>query len=73
MNSSVRSTSKMTNKVTLPAYEDENSFSRPYTLVQVPESFKFLVTWDIVSGGDWLGNPANIKDRGYCLIFITIT
>ena len=23
----------------------------------------------IVSGGDWLGNPANIKDRGHCLDF----
>ena len=30
------------------------------------ESWKVILS--IVSGGDWLGNPANIKGRGYCLI-----
>ena len=31
-------------------------------------SEKSEITSTIVSGGDWLGNPANIKGRGYCLI-----
>ena len=30
---------------------------------------RFEVGGSIVSGGDWLGNPANIKGRGYCLDF----
>ena len=28
-----------------------------------------LLDLTIVSGGDWLGNPANIKGRGHCLDF----
>jgi hypothetical protein len=28
-----------------------------------------MVSWNIVSRGDWLGNPANFKGTAYCFAF----